>query len=67
MNTLLIRIGALLLHALANFFLLTYLTDYDLTGSWLAIGGFVILLVVLLVLFIKHILSFVYFLKTKTK
>lgn len=67
MNKLLIRTGALLLHAAANIFLVTYLTNFDITGSWLAIAGFVIVMGVLLVLFIKHLLSFLYFIKTKTK
>jgi hypothetical protein len=67
MNKLLIRAGALVLHAAANFFLVTYLTNFDITGSWLAIAGFIIVMGVLLVLFIKHILSFLYFVKTKPK
>jgi hypothetical protein len=67
MNILLMRVVAILLHAVANFLLVTWLTNFDISGSWLAAGGFVVLLAILLFLFIKHILSFIYFLKTKSK
>jgi hypothetical protein len=67
MNKLLIRVVAILLHAVANFLLVTYLTNFDITGSWVGIAGFIIVLGILLVLFIMHILSFIYFIKTKTK
>jgi hypothetical protein len=67
MNKLLIRIAAILVHAAANFLLITWLTNFDISGSWLAVGGFIILLAILLLLFIKHILSFIYFLKKQPK
>lgn len=61
------RAGAILLHAAANFLLITWLTNFDITGSWLTLAGFIVLLALLLLLFIKHILSFIYFLKTYLK
>ena len=67
MNPLLLRTAAILLHAVANFLLITTLYNYDLTGSWLKFIGFIILVLFLLFLFIKHLLSYIYFIKTKTK
>lgn len=67
MDNLLLRVVALLLHIVANFLLITWLTDFDITGSWLATGGFICLLAILLVLFIWHILKFLLFIKNKIK
>ena len=67
MNRLIIRTSALLLHAFLNFVLVSYLLNYDLTGSWIVVTGFIILLFLLVVLFIRHLLSYFYFIKTKTK
>jgi hypothetical protein len=67
MNSLFIRVTALLLHAIANFVLVSYLLNYDLTGKWVTFAGFVVLIFVLVYLFIRHIVSFIYFVKTKTK
>ena len=67
MNTFFFRTGAILLHAVLNVILVTWITNFDITGSWLAVIGFMILLFLLLVLFLKHILSFITYIKTKTK
>ena len=68
MNNLLLRTGAILLHAIANFLLVNYLVnEFDLTGKWILFIGFILLLLVLLYLFVKHVVSYIYFLKTKTK
>jgi hypothetical protein len=67
MNTFFFRIGALLLHALLNIIMVSWLTNYDITGSWLAVTGFLCLLFLLAILFIKHLLSFIQYIKTKTK
>ncbi|HKO79267.1 MAG TPA: hypothetical protein VJU78_02690, partial [Chitinophagaceae bacterium] len=62
-----IRTAALLLHALINFLLVSWLVNFDITGKWAFFIGFLIILLVLLYFFIKHIVSFIYFIKTKTK
>jgi len=67
MNSLFLRVGALLVHAFLNIVIVSYATNYDITGSWLAVGGFVLLLFVLLALFIRHLLSFIKYINTKTK
>ena len=67
MELLFVRIGALLAHALLNIVIISYATNYDISGSWVAVTGFVLLLFLLLVLFIRHLLSFIHFIKTKTK
>jgi hypothetical protein len=67
MNNFFLRILALLLHAAANFLVVTWLLNFDITKKWLYFIGFVALLLALLYLFIRHITSFIYFLKTKTK
>lgn len=66
MNTTIFRIAALLIHALVNIAIVVFLTGYDITGSWFRVIGFIIILFVLLVLFIRHIFSFIQFLKTSS-
>ena len=67
MNSLFLRISALLLHAVANFILVSYLFNFDLTGKWIYFLGFIVLLFALLWIFIIHLVSFIRFIKTKTK
>jgi len=67
MNNLAVRICILLLHFIASILLLTFLVDYDITGKWIKFIGFIILMLLLLFLFVKHLISFYYFIKTKTK
>ena len=66
MNHLLFRLAALLLHAVLNFILISYLMDYDITGSWLKVVGFVLLIFMFLIAFIVHLLSFIKLIKTRT-
>ncbi|MBL7744445.1 MAG: hypothetical protein JNN00_13305 [Chitinophagaceae bacterium] len=67
MDKLFWRVTALALHASANFLLITWLTDFDISGSWLATAGFIVLLAILLGLFTWHILSFLFYFKNKIK
>jgi hypothetical protein len=67
MDNLILRIGALLAHAFLNIVLVSYLFNFDITGSWLAVTLFFVALFILLIFFIKHFISFVNYLKTKTK
>jgi len=64
-NSLFWRVAALVIHIILNIVIVTRLTDFDLTGSWLIFFGFLILLLLLIFLFIKHVLSFIYFIKNK--
>jgi hypothetical protein len=67
MNQLALRTIFLILHAVANFILITLAFNYDITGSWALFIGFIAVALLLLFLFIKHLLSYIYFIKTKTK
>lgn len=58
MNKLVLRTLMLVLHTLLNFFIVSYLMDFDLTGSWLRIFLFVLLLLVLLYFFVWHIVEY---------
>ena len=62
-NRLSVRIAALLLHAVLNFIIITWLTNFDLTGSWLVFIAFAMIVFVLIYFFLRHIVSFVQFLK----
>ena len=65
MNKLLFRTLILLLHALLNFFIVSFVMDYDLTGSWLRIALFILMLMVLLYFFILHIVAYYKLVKSK--
>ena len=67
MNTLLIRSTLLLVHAVLNFILVSRLLDFDLTGKWIYFAGFILLVLLLIYLFIRHTVYYIYLLKTKTK
>jgi hypothetical protein len=60
-----VRTALLLVHIILNIVVITRLTDFDLTGSWLVFTGFILLVFILLFLFIRHFLSFFQFLKNK--
>jgi hypothetical protein len=67
MDNVLLRTFLLVFHGVANFLFISYLYRYDITGSWLYFIGFIVIVLFLLFLFIKHLLSYIYFIKTKTK
>ena len=67
MNQLILRISALIAHAACSIVILTIATSYDITLSWISVALFFGLAFILLVLFLKHMFSFIAFLKTKTK
>ena len=67
MNVFLLRTAAIVLHVAASIILVTFLFNYDITGSWVFFIGIITLLLLLLFLFIKHLLSYIYFIKNKTK
>lgn len=58
MNKLVLRTLLLILHSLVNFFIVSYFMDYDLTGSWIRIILFVLLVLVLLYFFLLHIIAY---------
>ena len=65
MNALIIRIGLLLLHVFLNVVLIAYITRYDISGSWLSMTGFVLVVFIMLALLIFHIMTFIHFYKHK--
>ena len=59
------RTIAIILHAIANFFILSLFIDYDITGGWLLFILFVLVCVVLIIVFVLHTISFVKFIQSK--
>lgn len=62
-NSFLLRFISIILHAVLNFILFSYLTDFDLTGSWIVFIGFLIVVIFLNYVFLKHLASFIHFIK----
>jgi hypothetical protein len=67
MDAIYFRVGAILAHVILNIIIISWIVNFDITASWLRVAGFAALLFILLVLFIKHLISFINYLKTKTK
>jgi hypothetical protein len=65
-NRLLLRALAITIHIFLNFFLVTWLMKFDITGSWINFFLFIIAVAVLIVLFVIHLLSFILFIKTRS-
>ena len=61
------RIIAILLHALVSAYLLSLVTRYKITDSWIVFAGFISFLLLLLFFFTLHIIAFYYFLKSRAK
>jgi hypothetical protein len=59
------RTSAIILHALANFIILSQLMSFDITGGWLPFALFVLVAIILLALLALHLLSFIRFLQLK--
>ncbi|MBC6490366.1 hypothetical protein ACFSQD_08595 [Flavihumibacter stibioxidans] len=67
MNNIFWRVTALFLHAMGNIIAGSYLTSFDITGSWLYVSIFVLVMILLLFLFITHLFSFIKYIKTNSK
>jgi hypothetical protein len=65
MNKLALRTLLLILHTLLNILIVSFVMDYDLTGSWLRITLFVLLLLVLLYFFVLHLIAYSKLVKPK--
>lgn len=60
------RVALLILHAVANFLLISWLVNFDISGSWLGFFAFILVCLLLLSFFIMHLYAFFVFIKTKT-
>ncbi|MFT3979510.1 MAG: hypothetical protein QM687_03505 [Ferruginibacter sp.] len=60
----LFRTLAMLAHAFLNYILISWLFEFDITGSWAGFIFFIILCALLLLLFIRHCISFYKYLQT---
>lgn len=58
------RTLAILIHGLTNFLLVSWMLQYDITGSWMGFTLFIVLCLLLLVLFVKHLVSFIKYLQS---
>ena len=67
MDAVYLRVGAILAHVILNIIVISWIVNFDITASWLRVAGFAAVLFLLLVLFIIHLISFIKYLKTKTK
>ena len=67
MNNTLLRLALLLGHIILNVVLVAWITTYDISGSWINFLVFIVLIMVLLFLFIRHLLLFIQFLKNKSR
>lgn len=59
-----VRTFLILIHAFINFLLVSWVLQYDITGSWMGFTLFIILCLLLLVLFVKHLVSFIKYLQS---
>ena len=59
------RIIALLLHISLNFLIVSFLTTYDISGSWIGFLLFLVACIFLLVLFVMHLIAFIRFIQSK--
>ena len=66
MTNLIVRTAIMILHVVLNIFIVTYLTNFDLTASWLLITGFIIIVLILISLLIAHIVSYIHFIKSRS-
>ena len=67
MDAIYLRVGAMLAHVILNIIITSWIVNFDISASWLRVAGFAAVLFILLVLFIIHLISFINYLKTKTK
>lgn len=67
MNTLFFRTAILLVHILLNFIVVSWFLKFDISGSWVSIVVFIIGLIVLMWVFIRHIISYLSFIKLNRK
>ena len=59
-----IRTSGILLHALVSFLLINWMFKYDIAGSWLGFTLFIIICLLLLMLFTRHLVSFIRYLQS---
>ena len=64
MNPLLIRTFLLTVHIVANVALVSYLVNFDLGESSLRFVLFILIMAILVLLFAKHLISFIQFIKS---
>lgn len=64
MNPFLIRTFFLVVHIVANIALVSYLVNFDLGESSLRFVLFILIMAILVLLFAKHLISFIQFIKS---
>ncbi|HUC80509.1 MAG TPA: hypothetical protein VMR70_06310 [Flavisolibacter sp.] len=60
-NSLTLRLFGILLHAVLNFVAVSYLLNFDISGSWIVFVGFIVAVFFLSYVFLKHLVSFIHF------
>ena len=64
-NSFILRLFGILLHAVLNFIIVSYLVNFDISGSWIVFIGFIIVVFFLSYVFLKHLASFIHFIINK--
>ena len=65
LNSFILRVAALIIHAILNFIAISYMVNFDITGSWIKFIAFALVVFGMFYLFLLHIVSFINFLKQK--
>ena len=65
LNSFILRVAALIIHAILNFIAISYMINFDITGSWIKFIAFTLVVFAMFYLFLLHIVSFINFLKQK--
>lgn len=65
LNNFILRIAAILIHAILNFIAISYMVNFDISSSWIKFIAFTVAVFFLFYLFLLHIVSFINFLKNK--
>ena len=64
-NSFVLRVAAIIIHAILNFIAISYMVNFDITGSWIKFIGFTLVVFAMFYLFLLHIVSFIHFVKNK--
>jgi len=65
LNSFILRVAAIIIHAILNFIAISYMVNFDITGSWIKFVAFTLAVFGMFYLFLLHIVSFINFLKKK--
>ena len=65
LNGFIFRVAAIIVHAILNFIAISYMVNFDISGSWVRFVAFTLVVFAMFYVFLLHIVSFINFLKNK--